>query len=263
MPNFPWSGRRDVSGIEDTALAALLAGMELPADAAAGLRLVADVLAALRAGPAGDELAGAAAALAEFRHRVGVSGQQPRSRRRRPTMLTSLLRAKAAAVAAIAAITLGGAATAAFAGALPNSLQQFAHHTIGAPAPHSTASRTPVGPNAAGEAAFGLCNAYKHATTHGDAAEKAVAFRNLVKAAGGAEKVAAFCAAVPHPGHSASPSLHPTGAPSPHHPTGRPTSHPSPHHPTGRPTSHPSPHHPTGQPTSHPSPHPTGQPSHS
>jgi hypothetical protein len=257
MPNFPWSGRRDGSRIEDTALAALLAGMELPADVAAGLQPVADVLAALRAGPAGDELVGAAAALAEFRHRVGVSGQQHRSRRRRPTLLTSLLSAKAAAVAAVAAISLGGAATAAFAGALPDSLQQFAHHTIGAPAPHSTASRTQVGPNAAGEAAFGLCNAYKHATMHGDAAEKAVAFRNLVKAAGGAGKVAAFCAAVPHPGHSASPSPHPTGASSPHR-TGQPPSHPSQHHHTGRPTSHR-----TGRPTPHPSPHPTGQPSHS
>ncbi len=31
-----------------------------------------------------------------------------------------------------------------------------------------------------------LCTAYQHAAAHGTAAQKAVAFRNLVKAAGGA-----------------------------------------------------------------------------
>lgn len=257
MPNFPWPARRDVSGIQDAALSALLAGAELPADAAAPLQHVADVLAALRAAPASGELAGAAAALAEFRHRVGVPDQPHRSRRRRPTLLTSLLSAKAAAAAAIAVASLGGAATAAFAGALPAPAQRLAHDTIGAPAargshhdsPDAARSGTPAGPNAAGPAAYGLCTAYAHATKHGSAAQKAVAFRNLVKAAGGAAKVAGYCAAVPHPGASQSPSPHPTGSPA-SHPAGKPASHPtgspaSP--PTGSPTSHP-----TGPPASHP-----------
>ena len=164
-------------------------------------------------------------------------------------MLTSILSVKAAATVAIAVIGVGGVATAAYAGKLPASAQQFAHDTIGAPAArqshhHGRAAGqagTPVGPNAAGHAAHGLCTAYAHASAHGSAAQKSVAFRNLVKAAHGADNVATYCKAVPHPGASPSRSSHPTGKPTslPAHRTGKPTSHPS--HPTGRPTSHPSP----------------------
>ena len=253
MPNFPWPDRWDASWIKDAAPAALLAGTEMPPDSGPGLQPVADVLAALGAPAGSDELAGEAVAMTEFRHRFGVPAPTPcRSRRRRPTLLTSLLSAKAAAVAAIAAVGVGAAATtAAFAGALPGPLQQFAHQTFGAPAAHQdkappagpAASATPVGPNAHSHAAFGLCTAFKRATAHGSAAQKAVAFRNLVKAAGGADNVAAFCAAVPHPGASPSPQpppTHPTGPPSPH-PTGPPSTHP-----TGPPSTHP-----TGPPSTH------------
>jgi hypothetical protein len=256
MPNFSRRARRDASGIPDAALAALLAGGTPPPDASAPLQHVADVLAALRAAPASDEAAGKAAALAQFRQRVGVSSQPIRSRRRRPTLLSSLLSAKAAAAAAVAVVGLGGAATAAFAGALPSSAQQFAHDTIGAPSPRASHSAhasnntnvghsgTPVGPSASGPAAFGLCTAFANATKHGTAAQKAVAFRNLEKAAGGAANVASFCASVAHPGapatpQSGAPTSHPTGPPSPH-----PTGPPSPH------------------PTGPPSPHPTGPPNH-
>ena len=254
MPNFSRRARREASGIPDAALAALLAGGSPPPDASAPLEHVADVLAALRAAPASDEAAGKAAALAQFRQRVGMSSQPIRSRRRRPTLLSSMLSAKAAAAAAVAVVGLGGVATAAFAGALPSSAQQLAHDTIGAPSPHASLhardratgghSGTPVGPNASGPAAFGLCTAYAHATKHGTAAKKAVAFRNLEKAAGGAANVTSFCASVAHPGSSATPH---SGAPT-SHPTGAPTSHPS---------ERPSPH-----PTGPPSPHPTGPPSH-
>ena len=240
MPNFPWPARSDVSSNEDTALAALLAGTEPPAGSAAGLRPVADVLAALRAGPAGDELAGLAAAQAEFRQRVGAPDRTKRSPRRRPAGLASRLGVKAAAAAVVAALSLGGAAAATYTGALPASWQQFAHRTIGAPTGHEAGHDTPVGPRAAGPAARGLCTAYRHAVAHGSARQKAVAFRNLVKAAGGPGKVSAWCAAVPGRAHS------PSGP------------HPSPHR-TGPPAAHPSPHH-TGPPHGHPSPHPTGPP---
>jgi len=250
MPNFSWLAGRDASGIQDADLSALLAGGTPPADASAPLEDVADVLAALRAAPTGEEAVGKAAALAEFRQRVDMSSHPIRSRRRRPTLLSSLLSAKAAAAAAVAVVGLGGVATAAFANALPTAAQQFAHDTIGAPSPHSSAhagdkpnvghSGTPVGPNASGPAAFGLCTAYSNAKHHGTALQKAVAFRNLEKAAGGAANVAGFCASVPHPGASATPG---TGAASPH-----PSGPPSPH-PTGPPSSHPS---------GPPSPHPTG-----
>ena len=242
MPNFSCGAQREASGIPDASLAALLAGAVPPANGSVPLQHVADVLAALRAAPATDEAAGKAAALSQFRQQTGVSSQPIRSRRRRPILLTSLLSTKAATAAAVAVVGLGGVTTAAFAGALPSSAQQFAHDTIGAPSPHAhhgahargstNASHhgTPVGPSATGSAAFGLCTAYAHATQHGTAAQKAVAFRNLERAAGGAANVASFCASVPHPGASARPR---GGAPT-SHPTGRPSSHP-----TGRPTSHP------------------------
>lgn len=248
MPNFLWSVRRDVSAIEDTPLTALLAGTELPADVAAGLQPVADVLAALRAAPESDELSGEAAALAEFRQQVGVSIHPRGSRRRRPTLLSTLLTAKGAAAAAIAAVTLSGAAAAAT-GHLPTQLQTFAHNTVGAPAPqssHASGSQgSPVGPDATGPAQQGLCTAYEHAKVHGSAAFKnSIAFKNLVAAAGGASKVDAFCQSAtgsPAPSSAAANSQatsHPTGAPASgsggsgastaptSHPTGKPTSTP-------------------------------------
>jgi hypothetical protein len=249
MPNHTWHSDTGAASAEDAAAAALLAGTELPAESATGLQPVADVLAALRAEPAGGELAGEAAALAEFRQRAGMSTRPHRSRRRRRPVLTSLLSAKAAA-AAIAALSLTGAAAAAYSGSLPAPAQKLAHDLVGAPAAHPSASTpttspSPAGPSATGPAAYGLCTAYAHAKAHGTAKQQSVAFHNLEAAAGGASNVAAFCAAVPHPGSSkaARPSA-------PAHATGKPTSHP-----TGKPTSHPS-----GSSASHASPHPT--PSH-
>jgi hypothetical protein len=175
-------------------------------------------------------------------------------------LLTPLLSARAAAAAAVAALSLGGFATAAFAGALPAPAQQFAHHTFGAPAAgggqptgtHPGAAATPAGPDATGAAAFGLCTAWAHAKAHGTASQQAVAFRNLAAAAGGASNVTAYCAAVPHPGPSSPPTAHPTGPPATH-PTGPPATHPTgppATHPTGPPATHPS-----SPPTTHPTPH--------
>src|SRR5262249_22933655 len=100
---------------------------------APGPQPVADVLAALMAGPDRDALAGEAAASAGVRNRVGVPVPVSRSRHRRPPLLTSLLSAGAASAAAVAALSVGGFATAAFAGALPAPAQQFANHAFGAP----------------------------------------------------------------------------------------------------------------------------------
>jgi hypothetical protein len=254
MPTI-WRGAQgEASGIPDADLAAVLAGGRPAADAPPSLQHVADVLAALRAAPASDEARGQGVALAQFRQQVGVSSQLSRSHRRRPNVLSSLLSAKTVAAAAIAAISLGGVTTAAFADKLPAAAQQVAHDAIGAPSPHSSGSEhasnksgaghsgTPAGPNASGSAAFGLCTAYANATQHGTAAQKAVAFRNLSKAAGGWADVASFCAGVPHPGASPrrgsrAPTSHPTGEPTSHG-TGAPRSHPTDmatSHPTGSP----------------------------
>jgi hypothetical protein len=152
-------------------------------------------------------------------------------------LLTSLLSTKAAAAVAVAAIGLGGAAAAAYAGKLPASAQQFAHDTIGVMAVHHShhdglargQAGTPVGPNATGHAASGLCTAYAHASAHGSAAQRSVAFRNLVKAAGGADNVGGYCEAISHPGASPAHSPHRTGKPAsrPAHRTGEPASRPA------------------------------------
>jgi hypothetical protein len=152
------------------------------------------------------------------------------------------------------AIGLGGAA-AAYAGALPASLQQFAHSAIGAPAPRQAGVGTRSGAHAAGRAADGLCTAYQRARIHGTAAQRAAALRNLVKAAGGGANVTAFCASVSR-GHPSPARAHP----SPHHgkPAGRPSKQKN-----GRPPGHqskspegPAATHVPGQPAAHPSAHP-------
>lgn len=201
-------------------------------------------------------------------------------------MRTRVFSPKIAAAVAAGVVSLGGLGAAAYAGALPDTAQDVAHHVIGAPATHpdkgsghtpeqaGAPTSTPAGPDATGAAAFGLCTAY----THAQSATASVAFQNLVTAAGGTDKVEAYCATIPRPGSAAAshatgkPSAvpsHAVGAPSavPAHPTGRPSTLPA--HPTGQPSTlpaHPTgppstlPAHPTGPPSSVP-PHPTGQPS--
>jgi hypothetical protein len=131
MPTTPQPQRRAGSEVTDADLDVLLAGT---ADAAPGLRPVADILAALTAEASTGELAGEARALAAFRYRAGVPVPRRRARRR-PARLTSRLGAKAGAALTAAAVVLGGTATAAFANALPAPIQRLAHDAFGAPTP--------------------------------------------------------------------------------------------------------------------------------
>jgi hypothetical protein len=238
MPDRTWPPSVDMSGIPEASLAALLEGATPAADATAPLQHVADVLAALRAEPAGDEAAGHNAAIAEFRSRVGVSSRPGHSHRRKPGpfMLPALTRSRVGTAAIAAVVGLGGMAAAAYAGALPAVAQQAAHDVIGAPgsAPKPQASRTnpatvqpgtPVGPNPSGHPSFGLCTAYLDGKERGSHAEKPAAFRNLETAAGGAGNVRAYCAGVPHPGAAQSAARHRGGEPESGtrtHPTGEP-----------------------------------------
>ena len=203
MPNFLRPAPRDGLPFNDAALAALLAGTE-PPESTPGLQHVADVLAALRSGPTSDELAGEASVLAEFRRGTGVPELSPGSRR--PRRLTSLLGTRAAVAAAVAALSLGGLATAAYAGMLPAPVQRLAHDAIGAPAApgdspsraHQNKSRTSAGPGAAGLTAQRWCTAY----AHGTAARRAAVRHDLIRAAGGAGKIAGYCRIAAHPGNS-------------------------------------------------------------
>src|SRR5258706_218214 len=196
-----WAGGG--SGAGARASDALLSGDPRPGGAAAGLRRAAEVIAALRDAPAAGELAAWPGALAVFRSQIAGPGQPARSRRGRHAWPRSRVSARLAAAAAAAAVTLGGAAAAAYAGVLPASVQQLAHDALGAPPArppaHPAHPATPARATAAGHARYGLCTAYAHLKAHGSARQKAVAFRNLATAAGGAANVTAYCAAVAHP----------------------------------------------------------------
>jgi hypothetical protein len=137
---------------------------------------------------------------------------------------------------AIGTIAAGGTAAAAYTGSLPTPLQQAAHGLIGAPAPteseiaEPTAAATatptatatpgpgsttdptasPVGPDATGPAAFGLCTAF----THGGLATSSTAYASLVTAAGGANALTSYCATVSAHGKSAEHGPTSTAAPS-------------------------------------------------
>lgn len=236
MPIFPRSAHGDTPPVGDPAFDALLARAPLPENAAGGLRDMAEAFAELYAAPVPGKPDAEARAMAAFRGTVGRTVTPHRSRPRRRPVLTSLLTVKLATAAAV--VALGGAAAAAYTGALPASIQKLAHDGIGAPqrpAAHPTPTATSPGQKAAGtHHRYGLCTAYANVTAHGSAAQKAVAFRRLAVAAGGAARVTAYCATIPHPGSA--PTTHPT------HPTGKPTAlptHPQPTHAMGKPTSHP------------------------
>ena len=145
MPNFPWPSRRDAPEIGDAPLEALLAGTELPADAPSRLQPLSEVLAALKARPASDELAGEAAALAAFQERARYADPGTPITPWRPRCFAPLP-ARAAAAATIAALSFGALATAAFAGALPAPPQHFATPSARrprAPPDHRHPSRGP------------------------------------------------------------------------------------------------------------------------
>lgn len=200
---------------------------------------LAPLHAALTAEPAPTEVAGEADALAAYRAVSWGRTAVPARRRAlwRPAVLSSVLTTalatKVGAAAAAGTVALSGAAAAAYTGNLPDSLQDVAHKTIKAPAAKDKAPKEPpaqaVGPDATGPAAWGLCQAFAKdkpekepepgdespgssrgngngkgkdtgaAGAKGKAKERSVAYRNLVRAAGGEDKVEAYCATVPRP----------------------------------------------------------------
>lgn len=217
MPIFASQSQPESAPAQNAALDALLAGTEPPADGATGLQPVADALAALRAGPAGGELAGEMAALARFRQQFGAPARPLLSCRRRPRMLPVLLSQKAAVVAVAAAVALGGVVGVAHALVGGGHGQGVRAHLARSPSPtqhdpgrHGT-GHLRVGPLAVhhvGQQALArLCSRYEQPPGHGREAGRSVALGELGHAAGGNEKVGRFCASLVHlrpprtPGH--------------------------------------------------------------
>jgi hypothetical protein len=187
----------------------LLAGQLHPADAPPEYLRAAMVLAAAAAPPSPDELAGERQAVAAF---SAVARSIPhRAAPRRQTVLTRFVSFKLAAAAVIAALSVASVAGAAT-GTLPDAAQRVAHQMLGAagvPGPDDHAGGAPSdnssaksdhstnGPDATGAAKQGLCRAWASGQggEHGKK-EDATAFKALADAAGGADRIAEYCADV-------------------------------------------------------------------
>ncbi|TQJ50237.1 hypothetical protein FBY26_1937 [Phycicoccus sp. SLBN-51] len=229
------------------------------------------VVAVATAPPRAGELGGLGRALGHFRTAVPLSTVDTRDEGRRrmtPTTLGSRIGVAAAGVlllgfGGVGAFALTGSSTEGRTAAVPTVAPttgpagvlapstQFAGSgeagddaddasddtgdADGSGTPKSGAApTTAVGPDAKGPAAHGLCTAWSHAKPSKRTAGHSVAFRNLVTAAGGPDKVEAYCASLPRPsaGKPDKPSSHPTGTPrgsagkGSTHPTGKPSTLP-------------------------------------
>jgi hypothetical protein len=131
MPHVPIR-RRKGDPAEPPQLEELLgAGAASPA-ISAEWQPVSELLRAASGSATASELESEAATLAAFRRaHIGVPARRPFVAR--PRMMGRMLSGRIAAVIACAAIGVTGATGAAFAGVLPNPIQNFAHATIGAP----------------------------------------------------------------------------------------------------------------------------------
>jgi hypothetical protein len=114
-------------------------------------------------------------------------------------VLTTLIGARTGA--AVAGVAIGLAATSFVAYSATRQAQTTTLTPASASAaPTPTSSSSPVGPDATGPAAHGLCTAWANHHKHQDGVQRAQdseAMRNLARAAGGESKVAAYCAKLP------------------------------------------------------------------
>ncbi len=115
----------------------LLERRPIPPGAPPEVHDLARMLAAAARPAEPGELAGEAAAMAAFARRASPAGISPavsRSARRRLSGWSA--RGRVPLAAAVTAVTAGlGSTAAAYAGVLPNPIQQFAHEILAAPAP--------------------------------------------------------------------------------------------------------------------------------
>jgi hypothetical protein len=198
---------------QDT-LERLLDGRLDPGSAPPGHDGLARLLAAAAAPAGPEELAGEQLAMATFA--AEMRSHPPILSPRRTAVVSKVFTMKAAAAALVAVLSIGGIAAAAT-GLLPDQASPVADkaaattadaagHGLGKAAVANTGGTAPagstdgqgresaVGPDASGAARAGLCRAWQ-AGQGGDHGRRmdSVAFQALVTAAGGADKVAAYC----------------------------------------------------------------------
>jgi hypothetical protein len=177
----------------------LLAGRPVPATAPPGYAEVAKLVMAA-SGPADpEELSGEAAAIAAFRALAHAHSPTPTSRR--AAMPRKLFTVKAAAAVTVAVLSVAGVAVAATTSRSTGPAEQAAAKAASAPrgGAHSSTqggSADANGPDATGSAMHGLCQAWQsgQGASNGGRLDS-TAFQALATAAGGADKVAAYCKA--------------------------------------------------------------------
>jgi len=175
---------------------------------------LAPVVRALTAPPTERELHGMGPALAAYRTQVA----HRHTGSRRPEMFATVLGVKLGATLGGVAAGLAGVTTVVLISANASSGPSApagppapvqARPAVATSAPGATgtarSTATEQGPDADGPARHGLCTAWKARSKHGNqgGADRSVAYQNLVKAAGGTAKLAAFCADVAAPGAAA------------------------------------------------------------
>ena len=198
MHRLPWFPEVAPPVADQDSLERLLDGRLDPGSAPPGYGGVARLLAAAAAPAAPEELAGEQQALAQF---AAVHSRPPTRASRRNAVPSKLFTMKAAAAALVAVLSIGGVAAAAT-GLLPGRT-----HHVADRAPAATAAGHGVGAAVADldAARQGLCRAWQAGggTDHGRRTDSE-AFQALAAAAGGADKVAAFCKDVTTGGSGAS-----------------------------------------------------------
>lgn len=271
---YPEARDSDLPHLTDGQVESLLRGHR-PGDGHPGADRTADVLHALTGPGIPSELTGYRHAMAAYADTVAAKGAGQRPRRL--VLLSSLLGVRALAGVAGSALALGAVGAVVLTSSTlgpshaPQALPLGTGTTTTSSVTHSSddakdeghedeatktgsgSATTAVGPDASGPAAFGLCTAWSHHQAQGrtTAPGKSVAFRNLAEAAGGEDKIAGYCAKVPHPGSAtagddstetgrdkATKPAHPSKAPKPSKPS---KSNGSGHgaSPTARPTAKP------------------------
>lgn len=221
----PWDALSHVMGMSRRRrIGSREAEQLLTADPEASARpALSELLAAAAAPPRPDELVGLRAAMAAFE----AAGQPDRTRIMVVSRRGRFARPLAVKLAAgVAVLLFGGTALAAEAGRLPDSTQRQAHDLfsgLGVPAPgaRSTPAMPPVVPTAtvptptptpaprpstgdrsavpvpAGAATRGLCRSWQaRQQKPKQKPMKGEPLRRLAEAAGGEERIAAFCAAL-------------------------------------------------------------------
>jgi hypothetical protein len=194
----------------------LLDGRLDPADAPSRYGGLVRLLATATAPATAEELSGEQAVLAEFAA-VMMRPRPPTLVPRRIAVPRKVFTMKAAAAALVAVLSIGGVAAAAT-GLLPDQASPVADKAAATTAADAAAHglgkaaaanlgrsanagsadglgrESAVGPDATGAARAGLCRAWE-AGQGGDHGRRmdSVAFQALVEAAGGADKVAAYC----------------------------------------------------------------------